>query len=105
MSSKDPKVGTTTVVKGVASYYGGKFHGRKTASGERFNQYKLTAASNIFPLGTIVKVTNESTGKFVVVKINDRMGNKHRIIDLSKAAAKELNIINQGIAKVKVEVI
>ncbi len=105
MSSKDPIKDTVSTANGIASYYGGRFHGRKTASGEKFDQYKLTAASNIFPLGTIVRVTNKKNGKSVVVKINDRMGNKSRIIDLSKAAAKEINIIEQGLAQVKVEVI
>lgn len=90
---------------GKASFYHDKFEGRKTASGEIFSQHKLTAASNNFKLGTKVKVTNLKNNKIVVVKINDRMAvwtqNKGRIIDLSKKAAKILNI--NGIGKVKVE--
>ncbi len=58
---------------GVASYYGEPFHGRKTANGEIFNMYKLTAAHRVLPLGTIAKVTNLSNGRWVVVKVNDRV--------------------------------
>jgi rare lipoprotein A len=92
--------------QGTASYYGGKFHGRKTASGERFNQEALTAAHKTLPLGTKVRVTNLRNGETVDVKINDR-GPYHggRIIDLSKGAARELDMLRAGTAKVKVEVI
>jgi rare lipoprotein A len=91
---------------GTASYYGGKFHGRKTASGERFNQEGLTAAHKTLPLGTKVRVTNLRNGESVDVKINDRGPyHKGRVIDLSKGAARELGMINSGTAKVKVEVI
>ena len=88
-----------------ASYYSDYYNGRKTSSGEIFSQHKLTAASNNYPLGTKVKVTNQSNGKSVDVTINDRMAKKfsHRI-DLSKAAFKELEPLNKGIIKkVKVE--
>jgi rare lipoprotein A len=93
-------------LQGTASYYGGKFHGRKTASGERFNQNGLTAAHKTLPLGTKVRVTNIRNGESVDVKINDR-GPYHggRIIDLSKGAARELGMLGAGTAKVKVEVI
>jgi rare lipoprotein A len=91
---------------GTASYYGGKFHGRKTASGERFNQEALTAAHKTLPLGTKVRVTNVRNGESVDVKINDRGPYiKGRVIDLSKGAARELGMIRSGTAKVKVEVI
>lgn len=91
---------------GVASWYGPGFHGRKTASGARFNQNALTAAHRKLPFGTKVRVTNLKNDRSVVVVINDRgpfAGG--RIIDLSKAAAKRLGIIKQGTAKVRVEAI
>jgi rare lipoprotein A len=93
-------------LQGTASYYGGKFHGRKTASGERFNQEGLTAAHKTLPLGTKVRVTNLRNGETVNVKINDR-GPYHsgRMIDLSKGAAREIGMLGAGTAKVKVEVI
>ncbi len=89
---------------GIASWYGGKFHGRKTASGEQYDMYKFTAAHKNLPFGTFVSVTNLGNGKSVVVKINDRGPFvKGRIIDLSYVAAKKIDL--HGIAKVKVEVI
>jgi peptidoglycan lytic transglycosylase len=91
---------------GKASWYGKKFHGRKTASGERYNMYQLTAAHKTLPFGTKVKVTNMDNGKSVVVRINDRGPFvKGRIIDLSRAAAKKVDMINAGVAFVKVEII
>ncbi len=91
---------------GVASYYGDYFHGRKTASGEKYNQYALTAAHKTLPLGTIVKVTNEQNKKSVFVKINDRGPYvKGRIIDLSTKAADLLGYKNKGTTKVKVEIV
>ncbi len=91
---------------GVASYYAVKFHGRKTASGEIFHKDSLTAAHKTLPFGTRVRVTNLKNNKSVIVKVNDRgMQGKKRIIDLSQAAAKELNMIGSGLIKVKVEVL
>lgn len=91
---------------GVASYYATKFHGRKTASGEIFYKDSLTAAHKTLPFGTKVRVTNLKNNKSVIVKVNDRgMQGKKRIIDLSPAAAKELNMIGSGLIKVKVEVL
>ena len=91
---------------GVASYYGDKFNGRKTANGEICDQNKFTAACNKLPLGTRIKVTNLKNGQSVIVRVNDRLHPKmKRIVDLSKAAAKKINIISTGIAKVKVEVL
>ena len=85
--------------KGVASWYGPGFHGKKTANGERFNTHDLTAAHKTLPFGTKVRVTNESTGKSVVVRINDRGPYAHgRVIDLSKAAAETVGI--SGVGKV-----
>lgn len=90
---------------GVASWYGGKFHGRKTASGERYNQNKMTAAHKTLPFGTKVYVKNLENGKSAVVRINDRGPfKKGRVIDLSKAAAKQLDITKTGTAKVRIKV-
>jgi rare lipoprotein A len=93
------------VKTGLASYYATSFQGRKTANGEIFNNNKLTAAHLTLPFGTLVKVTNIKTGKWVIVRINDRGPyNRKRIIDLSYRAAKHLGMINgKGIVKVKVE--
>lgn len=87
-----------------ASFYGPGFHGRKTASGEVFNQNALTAASKTLPFGTRLKITCLATGKHVNVTINDR-GPFHanRALDLSKGAAKALDMIDLGVTKVKVE--
>jgi len=86
---------------GGASWYGPGFHGKKTASGERFNQNAMTAAHKTLPLGTVVKVTNQRTGKSIKVTINDRGPYaKGRIIDLSKAAAAQLGTKNAGVGKV-----
>jgi len=91
---------------GVASYYGKKFHGKKTASGEIFDMYKLTAASRDYPLNTIVRVTNLRNGKSIIVKINDRGPFvKGRIIDLSYGAAKKLGFVLEGTTTVKLEVL
>ena len=91
---------------GYASWYGKKFQGRPTASGEIYNMYAYTAAHRTLPLGTYVKVTNLSNGKSVVVKINDRGPFvKGRIIDLSYAAAKKIGMVNKGVQKVRIEAI
>jgi len=84
---------------GAASWYGPGFHGKRTASGERFNTNDLTAAHKTLPFGTKVRVTNERTGKSAVVRINDRGPYAHgRVIDLSKAAAEAVGI--SGVGKV-----
>ncbi|HAO31473.1 MAG TPA: septal ring lytic transglycosylase RlpA family protein [Candidatus Competibacter sp.] len=91
---------------GTASWYGPGFHGRTTASGERFNQNQLTAAHRRLPLGTRVKVTNLQNGRKIEVRINDRGPYRGgRIIDLSKAAAKRLAMHSSGVARVRVETI
>lgn len=90
--------------KGVASYYADKFNGRKTASGEIFDNSRMTAAHRTLPFGTYVKVTNLANGKSVVVRINDRGPYAHgRIIDLTKAAAIQLDMVRTGTARVMVE--
>ncbi len=82
---------------GVASWYGARFVGRRTSSGERFDQNALTAAHDTLPLGTRLLVTMQETGRSVVVVVTDRMPPKHvRIIDLSRHAAKELGMIGSG---------
>ncbi len=91
---------------GIASWYGKKFHGKQTASGEKFDMHKLTAAHRSLPFGTKVKVKNLDNGKKVVVRINDRGPfKKGRIIDLSYAAAKKIGMIKAGCARVKIRVV
>lgn len=91
---------------GTASWYGPRFHGKKTANGEVFNQNKLTAAHRTLPLGTTVEVTNVTNGKSVEVKINDRGPYVNgRVIDLSRAAALRLGMKDAGVAKVQIEVL
>lgn len=93
------------VIYGLASFYANKFNGRRTSSGEIFSQSKLTCACNMLPLGTWIKVTNVRNGKWVKVKVNDRLHPKmRRIADLSKAAAVKLGFVAHGLARVKVEV-
>ena len=97
-------VAQAKILKGTASFYHQKFNGRKTATGETFNNNDLTAACNQLPLGTMVKVTNLKNGNTVIVKINDRMHAKNkRLIDLTYQAAKELDFIHNGTCKVNVE--
>ncbi|MFQ5988705.1 MAG: septal ring lytic transglycosylase RlpA family protein [Candidatus Methylomirabilales bacterium] len=88
---------------GVASWYGPKFHGRRTASGEVFNMHQLTAAHRTLPLGTWVQVTHLENGRSIRVRINDRGPFvEGRIIDLSYAAARSLGMVKQGVAWVSV---
>jgi rare lipoprotein A len=92
--------------KGTASWYGSKYHGRLTANGERYDMHALTAAHKRLPFGVLVDVKNLQTGKKVRVRINDRGPfKKGRIIDLSYAAAQELGMVKQGLAKVKIKVV
>jgi rare lipoprotein A len=94
----------SSLLVGTASYYGGAFQGKKTASGERFNQRVLTAAHRTIPLNSLVEVTNLKNNKKVIVRINDRgPWIKNRIIDLSKASADRLGI--GGIAQVSLRVL
>jgi rare lipoprotein A len=87
----------TELGRGKASWYGPKFHGRRTSSGERFDMNDLTAAHGTIPFGTRVRVRNVANGREVVVRINDRGPRvQHRIIDLSKAAAAALGFLNAG---------
>ncbi len=90
---------------GVASWYGPGFHGKKTSNGEVYNQHGFTAAHRTLPISSIIKVTNVENGKSIVVRVNDRgpFTGDDRIIDLTLAAAKELEFHHKGLAKVKVE--
>jgi rare lipoprotein A len=91
---------------GVASWYGGKFHGRLTSSGEVFDTNEMTAAHRTLPFGTMVKVTNLDNGKSAMVKINDRGPFVDgRIIDLSRAAAEQIDMLGTGIARVTLEIV
>ena len=91
---------------GTASFYGGKWHGKKTANGEIFNTYSLTAAHKTLPFNTRVRVTNLNNGKSVIVRINNRGPYiKGRIIDLSTAAFTAIESKNKGIARVKLEIV
>jgi rare lipoprotein A len=93
------------VQQGVASWYGADFHGKQTSSGEVYDMYQLTCAHNTLPLGTMVMVTNLENGRSVELKVNDRGPFvKGRIIDLSYAAARMLDMTEKGTAMVKVEV-
>ena len=88
---------------GVASWYGPGFHGRKTANGERYNQYELTAAHRKYAFNTQLCVRNAVNGRTVVVRVNDRgpyVGN--RVIDLSRAAAEEIGMLHKGVKKVEI---
>lgn len=99
-----PDIEPVYVHKGKASYYADFFHGRTTASGERFSQNRLTAASRRLPLGSRVTVTNADNGRSVEVVINDRGPYvKGRVIDLSRKAASELGMIEDGVVNVRVE--
>jgi rare lipoprotein A len=95
------------VQRGMATFYGREAHGGPTASGERFDMRQMTAAHRTLPFGTRVRVTNTRNGHSVEVRINDRgpYGGKGRIIDLSEAAARRLDMIDAGVVPVTVEVL
>lgn len=93
--------------KGLASYYHDKFHGRRTASGEKYSQVKLTGAHRKLLFNTMVKVTNLNNDKSIIVRINDRGPYKYRgrIIDLTLAAARKIGVVHRGVVPVKIEVV
>jgi len=93
---------TSPILSGRASFYGTAFSGRKTASGERFDHQTISAASNRFPLGALVAVRRVLSARCVVVRINDRMGHRSRLIDLSREAAVRLGMIEAGVTEVEV---
>lgn len=112
LENKAPTTQVNNVVKstntkvGQASWYGPGFHGRKTASGERFNMHAMTVAHRTLPFGTKLRITCSTTGKQVVVRVNDR-GPFHgnRVLDLSYAAAKTLGTTAKGVSRVKYEIL
>ena len=91
---------------GIASWYGPGFHGKRTASGEVYDMYAMTAAHRTLPFGTIVRVVDLDTGRSVVVRINDRGPFvEGRVIDLSYAAAVELGMVRKGLARVGLQIL
>lgn len=96
----------TIPLKGKASYYGAEFNGRKTANGEIYDETAMTAAHRTLPFGTVLRVTNIRNGLSVIVRINDR-GPFHpdRVLDLSKAAAEELDLIKYGVTEIESEIV
>ena len=106
LSHIDASPVATSIGGGVASYYGRRFHGRPTASGEKFDMNAMTAAHRTLPFGSLVEVTNPRNGKTVTVRINDR-GPFHggRVIDVSRAAATELGLIGPGSGTVELAVL
>ncbi|UOQ73271.1 septal ring lytic transglycosylase RlpA family protein [Hymenobacter cellulosilyticus] len=91
---------------GGASYYADKFNGRKTASGTTYRPNKLTAAHNTLPFGTVVKVTNPRNNRSVKVTVTDRGPHaKGRVIDLSRKAARKIDIVDAGVAPVQLKVV
>lgn len=106
--AQPPRTGMAPAVqRGLATFYGAEQQGGPTASGERFDRHQLTAAHRTLPLGTRVRVTNTRNGRSVEVRINDRgpYGGHGRIIDLSEAAARRLDMIDAGVVPVIVEVL
>ncbi|WP_439883220.1 septal ring lytic transglycosylase RlpA family protein [Pontibacter sp. MBLB2868] len=96
----------TYTAEGKASYYADRMHGQRTASGEKYDKTLFTAAHPSLPFDTQLEITNPKNGKTVVVRVNDRMPrNKHRVIDLSRAAAEEIGIVRAGIGYVKIKAV
>ena len=97
----------SSIQKGTATWYGAKYHGKKTSNGEVYNKSRMTAAHPTLPFGTKVKVTNAKTNQSVIVRINDRgpFGKKGCIIDLSEAAARKIKLFNHGYGKVIVQIL
>jgi rare lipoprotein A len=95
---------TTPGLRGLASFYSYGFHGRRTSTGERFDARQFTAASNHFPLGTLVAVSRADNGRCAIVKVNDRMHAKHRrrIIDVARGVAEYLEMLRAGVVMVRV---
>jgi rare lipoprotein A len=103
---KKDDTGKPIVEMGKASWYGGKFHGGPTASGETYNKFSMTAAHKKLRFGTRVRVTNLKNGRSVIVRINNRGPySKGRIIDMSEGAARKLGMIKAGVVPVRVEVL
>ena len=93
-------------LEGIASYYADEFHGRRTSNGEVYDMHALTAAHRTLPFNTAVRVVNLENGRIVVVRVNDRGPFKdNRVIDVSLEAARQLGLIAEGTAPVKIEII
>jgi len=91
---------------GTASYYADKFNGRETYNGEIYDSRKMTAACNVLPMSTWIRVTNLSNNRWVIVKVNDKLhARMTRVVDLSRVAAEKLGYIGKGLTRVKVEVL
>ncbi|MDO8968893.1 septal ring lytic transglycosylase RlpA family protein [Algoriphagus sp.] len=105
-SVAEAQVDSLFIQKGTASYYGRKFHGKRTFSGEVFSMDSLTAAHKRLPMGTLVRVINQKNDLAVVVRINDRLPSySKRQIDISRAAATRIEMIQDGLAKVRIEAV
>lgn len=103
---EEPAPAVRSLGTGMASYYGKRFHGRRTANGERFNMNAMTAAHKTLPFGTRVLVTNQRNGRSVTVRINDRGPFiRGRTIDLSRAAAQKIGLIASGHGRVKLDIV
>ena len=105
---QEPAVGDVVrdLGTGHASYYGRRFHGRRTANGERFDMRAMTAPHKTLPFGSMVRVTNTSNGRSVIVRINDRGPFiKGRTIDLSRAAAERIGLVKRGVGEVRIELL
>jgi rare lipoprotein A len=103
-AASKPAASTRDAAQGLASYY--RFHGRRTASGEKFDSNELTAAHRTLPFGTRLRVTNVATGRSVMVRVNDRGPFiPGRVVDVSHSAAEALGMTQQGVAKVKLDVV
>src|SRR5437868_15522316 len=88
------------ILYGTASFYSNSFNGKKTANGEVYSHKKMTAACNVLPLGTWIKVTNLRNGKSIIVKTNDRLHTKmKRVVDLSREAADKLDYVKSGLTR------
>jgi len=98
--TRESETSDTTIQQGVASYYGPKQNGRRTADGSVFNQQEMTAAHPWLPFGSRIRVTLLDSERSVIVTITDRLPSRRRVVDLSVAAARELGMIRRGIAMV-----
>ena len=100
------KVNGRKILFGTASYYADKFNGRPTFNDEIYDSKKMTAACNVLPMGTWIRVTNLSNNHWVIVKVNDKLhARMTRVVDLSRIAAEKLGYIGKGLTRVKVEVL
>jgi rare lipoprotein A (peptidoglycan hydrolase) len=107
-SAREPEPRTVRVLHGKAVWYGGKWHGRRTASGERFSKYGLTAAHRSLPLGTRIRVINLENQRSIVLRVNDRGPygrDRSRVLDVTEAAARRLGFHDQGWTRVRIEVL